>query len=314
MTMNADDFSLDELASAYLDDEVTPDERALAESDPVVMARVAEFRSLNDQFGADLTADFPAVAATQDDMIARALGLFDTRADAEVSADPPANPPLAPVVPLATPRRRRTIPWTSMAVAAAALGGLVFVGRAISTSGSDSATESAGGADPAAATIAAAAPDLASASQERISDAAATTAAATVTEAAAPAMTEAPAAQAASVATIGSINDGATAGEPQSTEAAAAPEPAAEFADTTVVSLAVEEQLQAYVASLVGAAADRKLTADLTSCLVNGVAVENVTWQGVSGVLVLSPDASAPTVAEIIDSTCGVLVSVAITR
>ena len=38
MTMDPDDFSLDELASAYLDNEATPDERAVALASPDVIA------------------------------------------------------------------------------------------------------------------------------------------------------------------------------------------------------------------------------------------------------------------------------------
>ena len=313
MTMNADDFSLDELASAYLDNEVTPDERARAESDPTVMARVAAFRSLDAQFRADLTADLPVVAATQDDMIGRALGLFDTGVDIDPELESPAvSPPPAAVVPLVTRRRRLTAPWTTIAVAAAVLGGLVIVGRSISLSGGDAQSESA---TQAAATTAAAveAATAAAPAEAEIFDAAATEAPA-ATEAAS-AATEAAPARPATVVTIGSIDGGATAGDTQSTESAPlAAESTAEFAETTVVSLTLEEQLQAYVASLIGAVSGRKAAPVPTNCLVNGVAIENVSWQGLAGVLVLSPDATDPTTAEIIDSTCGVLVRVAITR
>ena len=313
MTMNADDFSLDELASAYLDNEVTPDERARAESDPTVMARVAAFRSLDAQFRADLTADLPVVAATQDDMIGRALGLFDTGVDIDPELESPAvSPPPAAVVPLVARRRLLTVPWTTVAVAAAVLGGLVIVGRSISLSGGDAQSESA---TQAAATTAAAveAATAAAPAEAEIFDAAATEAPA-ATEAAS-AATEAAPARPATVVTIGSIDGGATAGDTQSTESAPlAAESTAEFAETTVVSLTVEEQLQAYVASLIGTVADRKAAQVPTNCLVNGVAIENVSWQGLAGVLVLSPDATDPTTAEIIDSTCGVLVRVAITR
>ena len=327
MTMNADDFSLDELASAYLDNEVTPDERARAESDPTVMARVAAFRSLDAQFRADLTADLPVVAATQDDMIGRALGLFDTGVDAGVVTgvdidpeleSPAVSPPPAAVVPLVTRRRRLTAPWTTIAVAAAVLGGLVILGRSISPSGEDAQSESA---TQAAATTAAAveAATAAAPAEAEIFDAAATEAPA-ATEAAAPPATESAPDRPATVVTIGSIDGGATAGDTQSTESAppAAAESTAEstvgFAETTVVSLTLEEQLQAYVASLIGTVSDRKAAQVPTDCLVNGVAIENVSWQGLAGVLVLSPDATNPTTAEIIDSTCGVLVRVAITR
>src|SRR4051794_14710743 len=47
------DFSTsDELASAYLDDEVTDDERARVEADPALRARVEELRSGRDRLAA----------------------------------------------------------------------------------------------------------------------------------------------------------------------------------------------------------------------------------------------------------------------
>ena len=314
MTMNADDFSLDELASAYLDNEVTPTERARAEFDPAVMARVAQFRSLDAQVSADFATDLPAVAATQDHMVARALGLFERRVDIDPEVDSPAvTQPPAVVVPLAR-HQRRTIPWTTLAVAAAVLGGLVIVGRSISLSGSDESSESARANQATAATAAAAAPAPAAVDAASV-EAAIAPAEPVATEAAAPAMTDAASAQPATVVTIGTIDGGATAGDTQSTESApTAAESTGEFANTTVVSLTVEDQLQVYVASLAGNVADRKVALVSTNCQISGVAVENVSWQGVAGVLVLSPDATTPTTAEIIDSTCAVLVSVTITR
>ena len=197
-----------------------------------------------------------------------------------------------------------------VAVAAAVLGGLVIVGRSISLSGGDAQSESA--TEAAATTAAAVAAATAAAPAE-----AAIFDAAVATEA--PPATDAASARPATVVTIGSIDGGATAGDTQSNESAPASaestaESSAEFAETTVVSLTVEEQLQAYVASLIGTVAERKAAQVPTNCLVNGVAIENVSWQGLAGVLVLSPDATDPTTAEIIDSTCGVLVRVAITR
>jgi hypothetical protein len=47
------DFSDDELASAYLDDQVTPEERARVEGDSAVMARVAELRGARDALAAE---------------------------------------------------------------------------------------------------------------------------------------------------------------------------------------------------------------------------------------------------------------------
>ena len=52
----------DELASAYLDDEVTADERARVEGDPVLQARVARLQAARDELVA-AAIDFPSATA-----------------------------------------------------------------------------------------------------------------------------------------------------------------------------------------------------------------------------------------------------------
>jgi hypothetical protein len=54
--MTADDLTPEELASAYLDGEATPDERALVESDPALLALVATYRGLSRRVAEPVTA------------------------------------------------------------------------------------------------------------------------------------------------------------------------------------------------------------------------------------------------------------------
>jgi hypothetical protein len=111
------------LASAALDDEVTPDERALIETSPELLAELETYRSLRTEMAA---VEVPAAA--REAAIAAALAEFD-------ATQPKAAPrpdegevvtPIAPVVPLAR-RRRRQLGWLT-GVAAAALIGVVAVG------------------------------------------------------------------------------------------------------------------------------------------------------------------------------------------
>lgn len=99
---------LDELASAYLDGEATPEEAALVESDPRMQALVEELRAVRDLVAAPVEVPSDEV---RDQMIARAL---DHR---------------APVVPLDTARRRlRAIsPQARVILAAAAVVAAIAV-------------------------------------------------------------------------------------------------------------------------------------------------------------------------------------------
>jgi hypothetical protein len=60
----------DELSSAYLDDEATPEERARVESDPALLARAEELRSVRDALAVPVT---PPPAADRDARISAAL-------------------------------------------------------------------------------------------------------------------------------------------------------------------------------------------------------------------------------------------------
>ena len=121
---------MDELASAYLDGEATPEEAALVESDPGLQALVEELRAMRDFVASPVEMPSDEV---RDQMIARAL---DHR---------------APVVSLEKTRRRlRAIPPQARVIlaAAAVVAALVMVGVTILERQGD---EFAGNDDSAAA-------------------------------------------------------------------------------------------------------------------------------------------------------------------
>ena len=106
-------LEMDELASAYLDGEATPEEAALVESDPRMQALVEELRAVRDLVAAPVEAPSDEV---RDQMIAQAL---DHR---------------APVVSLDTARRRlRAIPPQARVIlaAAAVVAAIALVGVTI---------------------------------------------------------------------------------------------------------------------------------------------------------------------------------------
>lgn len=108
----------DLLASLYLDDEATLEERARVEADPDLMARVEGFRTI-----AGLTADVPVPDGLADIHIAAALDVFD-------AMGPVAAPSTVSVASLADRRARRSrLPaWLgAAAVSALVVGGLGFV-------------------------------------------------------------------------------------------------------------------------------------------------------------------------------------------
>lgn len=82
--MNDDDL---ELASAYLDDEVTDAERARVETSPELLQLVEQMRSVRDSVG----ATGPPSAATRDAAVAAALAAFDAQ---QIPAPPPNVVPI----------------------------------------------------------------------------------------------------------------------------------------------------------------------------------------------------------------------------
>jgi hypothetical protein len=130
--MNADD---ELLASAYLDGELTDDERRIAESDPAVMAEVERLRALRARLG---DVEPPSIDA-RERALAAALRTFD-----DIHATPPAAP-----APAASPAvdiwwRRDPMRWLGAAAAILAIGLLaVVVVNGFGGSEDDSASDTA---------------------------------------------------------------------------------------------------------------------------------------------------------------------------
>jgi hypothetical protein len=100
-------FSDDELVSAYLDGEATPDERARVENDPRLQRRLGELRAVSRAVG---TPHFFPESPRRDEIIARA-----------VAATAPAAAPGGLVVDLVAARRRRRVVVALSAAAAVLL-------------------------------------------------------------------------------------------------------------------------------------------------------------------------------------------------
>jgi hypothetical protein len=96
------DFEIDELASAYLDDAVTDEERARVDADPALLSRVDELRRVRDAVHSSTIE--PASADTRDAAIASAVAA-------------------APLVDLGAERARRRVRIASIAAAAILLIG-----------------------------------------------------------------------------------------------------------------------------------------------------------------------------------------------
>lgn len=125
--MNADN---ELLASAYLDGELTDDERSIAESDPAVMAQVEQLRALR----VELADVEPASADARERALAAAMGAFE-----EVHG---AAPTPSPVVDIS--RRRDQMRWLGAAAAVVVVGLLgVVVAAGLGGGEDDSASDSA---------------------------------------------------------------------------------------------------------------------------------------------------------------------------
>ena len=117
--MNDEELPIhDELASAYIDDELDPDERAAASADPEVMATVESFARVRSALGEIDPSDGNA----RDAAVAAALAEFDARHVAVSAAVRPAT------VTSLQSRRRTYRALTSVAAAVAVLAiGIVAV-------------------------------------------------------------------------------------------------------------------------------------------------------------------------------------------
>ncbi|MCU0267043.1 MAG: zf-HC2 domain-containing protein [Acidimicrobiales bacterium] len=123
----------DELVSARLDGEATPEEAARVEADPVLRARLQQFRAQRASIAVPTTLS----DADRERLLRRALDAFDTPTatspwptptPSPTTADPPA--PAAAVVDLSARRRRRRLAGAlpaAAAIAALVLGGLALL-------------------------------------------------------------------------------------------------------------------------------------------------------------------------------------------
>jgi hypothetical protein len=132
--MTSHDDHRDELASAYLDGELTPSEAALVEADPALLARVEVLRAVADEVA---TPAAPAPAAARDSAILAALDERDRLRRAPTSAR--RSPTVAPI------RRRRSAgTLRALAAAAVVLAVLALVPLIGSLDGADDADVASG--------------------------------------------------------------------------------------------------------------------------------------------------------------------------
>ncbi|HSB87146.1 MAG TPA: hypothetical protein VLD86_12585 [Ilumatobacteraceae bacterium] len=125
-----------EVASAYLDGELEPDERAAAAADPETMALVDSLSVLRNAL-ADVD---PAAVSSRTTAIAAALAEFDARRDTDVAVPAPVR---APVTLFRRHERNR------FALGAAAAAVVLIVALAVVNSGGRSDLESSSATPPA---------------------------------------------------------------------------------------------------------------------------------------------------------------------
>lgn len=122
----------DELASAYLDGDVTAAERARVEGNPALLAQVERFRLVADALREPVNPD----PARKEQAIAAALGVLD----GSVVPFPAGGRPLPP--PAVRPAGRRPNRWLAV-VAAAAIAAVVAVASVALTGGDDNDDDTA---------------------------------------------------------------------------------------------------------------------------------------------------------------------------
>lgn len=290
---------LDELVSAYLDDEVTPAERARVETDPELLARVTALRAVSDQ----VRAVEPVLAGDRDDAVAAALAAFEL----PLTVTPPVLAPPVPVPADELAERRvvrerrasRSWRWVGAAAAVAALG--VGVGQL-----------DFGGADlDTAADMAADTSDdqsVAAAAEARTDAGSAETTAKdgeTISEIGGAADVE--------MAESGDAADTTTAA------ASAEEDDAVATFSVAVPVLATDDELRTYARSAVEAqrGAGAETSAPPAAVEPGGVGacpdltwavLGPVVWQGVDGVAYVVPDLAAPTDVLVVGTDCMVLV------
>lgn len=125
---DSDAFHDDEVVSAYLDGEATPEERARVENDPRLQQRLAEFRQVATAVG---TPHFFPEAPARDALLAQAV--TQSTIAPTTREEPGSGKGIAPVIDLAARRRRTTI---VLSAAAAVLVIAIAVPAALRTADS----------------------------------------------------------------------------------------------------------------------------------------------------------------------------------
>jgi hypothetical protein len=271
-----------ELASAYLDNEVTSAERAQVEASPALLGLVADLRSMQTSVAA------PPAAIDRDAMIAAALaGTADEPVIGRVAGSgglggglPPPPHAVAPVTSISAVRTRRAEFWKAPMLLAAALLTVMGIGFALRSGSRGESQKTTSGA-------AATAPAEAKASQDQSTGssavppvegatpatteafaaspapaAAATTAAATATTAVPVATTAAAATNDAAKTTVAAASAttaAPAAANPTTTAAAATSAPATTAAGPPVPTLTLQELRDLVVASAANPAAQSTL-------------------------------------------------------
>ena len=310
--MAHDDDFLDELASAYLDGEVTPEERAQVEADPELLARVERLRGVRVLLAGDVDL---LDSSGFDEMRLRALAALD---EEPVEAGVPAA---AAATSLDAARQRRASRiWKPLAaVAGAAAIGVAAISGVANLSADDNSSDQSTTASEE--TFAASAEAATAADDEAAKEAAGGGSAA---DSAAPAETIGEIGGGADVeggsplaADTGAaeISAAAPAGAPETTAAAAeeAATPPQSTIITARVALSTEDEVVAVAADARNQLAAGMSPAPSSSeCPELGLRWDVVVWRGTPADLYLDvePGASDADVAIVATEDCTVLLSV----
>ena len=266
--------SADDLASAYVDGEVTAVERAQIETDPTLLARVDELRMVRETLAASV--DGLVAAPGERDAAIRAATDAASRAPGGATDDAAARP--GPEAPIDLSARRRGL-GRSGRIGLAVLGAVAAAAIAVVTinttrTGNDTPSTArlapAAASAPAVPTVAGANPasNAAGGAATSVASAATTAAASGATDVAAPGADASRAAVTAGVPALGAIDDGGAL----RTALAAAPAPLA--------------------------AAEAAAAADEPCAVAGGQLVATVVWQGTLAFVYVDGARSAEVVSQ----------------
>ncbi len=300
-----------ELASRYLDDDLTVDERAAAAADPATMAWVVRLGGVREALGAPIEVS----SAHREDAVAAALAAAVTPV-----ADRPTSVVRAPVVDeLAAARSRRNgrvAKWLGAAAAAVALGvaGVTIAGnrdRGTDSSSEDVELAAASASTAAAATTGAAASarDGSGTDEQAGADTQLSSSAGAAPEAASPSSPALAATTAASPATTTAGGSSDTDADATETTSAAADTTAAPAATSSVagdpdtpLALADEAALRAY-ATTAGASPPGSSAPCLSAEPGETLLSRNASYAGTAVVVYRNDRDHTVSVYEIVDCT-----------